>query len=85
MIDLERQLEEYGTFHDQEWGPITTDFIEARDDAVMIINGPTSRTLPVRRRWLVAVAAAAAVLVLVGGVALLVSLTSWAAWHCSSV
>jgi hypothetical protein len=74
-MKLRDQLRELCAVIDDEQGPITTDFIEAHDHAVMIINGPTSRTLPVRRRWLVAVAAAAAVLVLVGGVALLFSLT----------
>ncbi|MFV1962685.1 MAG: WD40/YVTN/BNR-like repeat-containing protein [Acidimicrobiia bacterium] len=74
-VELRDQLSELCAVIDDEQGPITTDFIEARDDEVVIIDRPTPRTLPVRSRWLVAVAAAVAVLVLVGGVALLFSLT----------
>ena len=60
-LDLRDQSRELCAVIDEEQGPITLDDIRARNDAVIPIDRPTRRMVPVRRRWLVAVVTAALV------------------------
>jgi hypothetical protein len=72
MIDLERQLMDYGEFHDEEWGPISPEDILATrvgHGPIKIVQARQPKHRPQGLR--IAVAAAAVVLVLLGGVALL--------------
>ena len=69
--DLRDQLRELCAVIDDEQGPIAVDDVRARNDAVMPIDRPARPLIPVRRGWLVAVAAATVVLLVVGGLTLL--------------
>ena len=65
--DLLTQLAEYGTYCDERQGTVTADDVT---DAVMPLPMPTQPTRP-RHGWLIAAAAAALVLLVAGGLALL--------------
>ena len=65
MIDVERQLEDYGTFHDQEWGPITSEDILAGTIPTSFFETRSSR-IPLSTSRRVAVAAAVATIALIG-------------------
>jgi len=65
--DLLTQLADYGTYCDERQGAVSADDVT---ETVMPLPAPTQRTRP-RNGWLIAMAAAALVLVLVGGLALL--------------
>ena len=66
MKTLERQLLEYGTFHEREQGTLSI------DDATQVSTSLVVDQSADRRPWLVVAAAAAAVLILIGGVGLLI-------------
>ncbi len=70
MIDLERQLEDYGTFHDEEWGPITSEDMLA--GFVSTTSSDYRILLSTSRRIWVAVAAAVITILLIGVIPLLV-------------
>jgi hypothetical protein len=65
MIDVERQLEDYGTFHDQEWGPTTSEDILAGTIPTSFFETLSSR-IPLSASRRVAVAAAVATIALIG-------------------
>jgi hypothetical protein len=65
--DLLTQLAEYGTYCDERQGSVSADDVI---DVIVPLPMPTPPTAP-RRGWLVALAAAAVILIVVGGVTLL--------------
>jgi hypothetical protein len=65
MKTLEQQLLEYGAFHEREQGALSAD--DAARVRTVLIGDPTVN----RRPWRVVAAAAAAVLILIGGISLL--------------
>jgi hypothetical protein len=72
MIDIELQLREYGSFHDEEWGPIDAgDILTERVGEGPVRLVQQRQPTQLRRGWLVTATAGVAVLVLVGGVAFL--------------
>lgn len=70
MIDLERQLEDYGVFHDEEWGPITSEDMLA--GFVSTTSSDRRPPLSTSRRIWAAVAAAAATTLVIGLIPLFV-------------
>jgi hypothetical protein len=68
MKTLERQLLEYGTFHEREQGTLSI------DDATQVPAPLVVAQSVDRRPWVVVAAAAAAVLILIGGIGLLTRL-----------
>ena len=67
--DLLTQLAEYGTYCDERQGSVSADDVI---DAIVPLPMPTPPTAP-RRGWLVALAAAAVILIVIGGVTWLTS------------
>jgi hypothetical protein len=67
--DLLTQLAEYGTYCDERQGSVTADDVI---DVIVPLPMPTPPTAP-RRGWLVALAAAAVILIVIGGVTWLAS------------
>ncbi len=60
-VDLRDQLHELCAFIDEEQGPIALDDVRAHNDSVMVVAQLARPTPSIRRRWLVALAAAAVV------------------------
>ena len=69
--DLLTQLAEYGTYCDERQGSVSADDVI---DTIVPLPMPTHSTAP-RRRWLVAVAAAALILIIIGGLTWLTPLS----------
>lgn len=77
MIDVETQLQEYGEFHEQEWGPLT-----AEDMLAGFVSATSPKKHSARRlsstaiRFTIGVSAAAVTVLLLGLIPLLVNQTN---------